>query len=109
MSHHLKSKCNNNHNNNNTTNPGPGSYKLPEHPAFSSLIAPHYTAECLVYVSLAIAAAPQGMWLNWTLVCALVFVAVNLGVTADGTKAWYERQFGRKAVEGKARMVPLVW
>ncbi|KAK5135473.1 hypothetical protein LTR08_005261 [Meristemomyces frigidus] len=84
-------------------------YKLPDHLAFSGLIAPHYNAECIIYMSLAILAAPQGMWLNWTMVCALVFVAVNLGVTADGTKGWYERRFGKQAVEGKARMVPLIW
>ena len=28
-------------------------YKLPEHPAFAYLIAPHYTAECLIYLALA--------------------------------------------------------
>ncbi|KAK4548652.1 hypothetical protein LTR36_009563 [Oleoguttula mirabilis] len=89
--------------------PRKSDYKLPEHPAFSSLIAPHYTAECLIYVSLALLAAPRGVWMNWTLVCALIFVVVNLGVTADGTKSWYETRFGKKAVEGKARMIPLVW
>lgn len=84
-------------------------YKLPEHPAFSGLIAPHYTAECLVYVSLALLATPQGAWLNWTLVCALSFVMINLGVTADGTKDWYGMKFGKKAVQGKSRMIPRVW
>lgn len=84
-------------------------YRLPEHPAFSSLIAPHYTAECLIYLSLAVLAAPQGAWLNWTLTCALVFVAVNLGITANGTKEWYQRRFGPKAVEGKWRLIPAVY
>jgi len=84
-------------------------YKLPTHPAFSNLIAPHYTAECLIYVSLAIVAAPQRAWLNWTLVCAMVFVVVNLGITADGTKSWYVSKFEEKAVAGKARMISGVW
>ncbi|KAK5125347.1 hypothetical protein LTR85_000456 [Meristemomyces frigidus] len=83
-------------------------YKLPEHPAFSGLIAPHYTAECLIYVSLALFAASQDAWLNWTLVSAMVFVVVNLGVTADGTKTWYEAKFGKKAVGRQARMIPLL-
>ena len=84
-------------------------YKLPTHPAFQSLIAPHYFAECLIYLSLALVAAPERSWMNWTLASALVFVAVNLGVTAGVTKEWYERRFGKGAVRGKWRMVPGVW
>lgn len=84
-------------------------YKTPTHPAFHTLIAPHYFAECVIYASLALVAAPQGAWLNWTLVCALVFVVVNLGVTADGTKSWYEAKFGQDAVQGKQRMIPFLY
>lgn len=88
---------------------GEGEYKLPTHPAFQPLVCPHYAAECLIYLSMAITAAPQGSWMNWTLVCAFVFATVNLGVTAEGTRAWYEKRFGAEAVEGKWRMVPGVW
>lgn len=88
---------------------GEGDYKLPTHPAFQPFICPHYTAECLIYLSLAIVAAPASRPLNSTLLCALVFVVVNLAVTADGTKAWYEKRFGKEAVEGKWRMVPGLW
>lgn len=88
---------------------GGGEYKLPTHPAFQPLVCPHYTAEVLIYLSMAIVATPQSAWLNWTLVCALVFVTVNLAVTADGTKKWYEKRFGPEAVRGKWRMLPLVW
>lgn len=84
-------------------------YQLPTHPAFNGLVAPHYTAECVIYVALTILAAPQGAWLNWTLATALIFVVVNLGVTADVTKGWYQRRFGKGAVSHKARMVPRVW
>ncbi|KAK3723520.1 hypothetical protein LTR37_001772 [Vermiconidia calcicola] len=84
-------------------------YKLPSHPAFQPLIAPHYTAECLIYLSLALVSAPQGEWVNVTMLCAMVFVVVNLGVTADGTKRWYERRFGAEAVKGKWRMIPLLY
>ena len=94
---------------NKTSTSGPSDYKLPEHPAFANCIAPHYTAECQIYLSMAVFAAPRGEWLNGTLICALVFVVVNLGVTADGTKVWYERQFGKQAVEGKSRMLPYIW
>jgi 3-oxo-5-alpha-steroid 4-dehydrogenase 3 / polyprenol reductase len=84
-------------------------YQLPTHPAFSSLIAPHYTAECVIYLALAILAAPSGAWLNGTLACALVFVVVNLGVTAQGTREWYLRRFGKEGVEGRWRMIPFIF
>ncbi|KAK0874915.1 hypothetical protein LTR91_001338 [Friedmanniomyces endolithicus] len=85
-------------------------YKLPDHPAFAYLIAPHYTAECLIYLSLTMVAAPQGSaWVNRTLACALVFVVVNLGATADVTREWYRGRFGEAAVKGKWRLVPYVW
>ncbi|WPG98434.1 Hypothetical protein R9X50_00122400 [Acrodontium crateriforme] len=84
-------------------------YKVPEHPAFTSLIAPHYTAECIIYAALALIATPTGAWLNWTIASALLFVAVNLGVTAAGTKIWYERTFGPEAVAKKWTLIPFVW
>lgn len=84
-------------------------YKLPDHPAFNLSLTPHYFAECLIYTSLSILAAPQGEWLNWTFVTALVFVAVNLGVTADGTRKWYREKFGAEAVARRARMIPSVY
>lgn len=86
-----------------------GEYKLPIHPAFQSLISPHYTAECLIYLSFAMVSAPQGAWVNGTMLCALVFVAVNLGVSAEVTRRWYEQRFGPEAVRGKWRMIPFVY
>lgn len=85
------------------------SYKLPDHPAFHPTLTPHYLAECTIYLSLAALAAPPGEWLNGTLICALLFVAVNLGVTAHGTHEWYERKFGKSALEGRWKMVPFVF
>lgn len=84
-------------------------YQLPEHPAFSICWTPHYLAECLIYLALAIAAAPKGAVLNWTFVTTLVFVMTNLGVTAFGTGQWYEQKFGAEAVKGKARMIPFIF
>lgn len=84
-------------------------YKIPTHPAFQSLIAPHYTAECLIYVSLAIVGAPKGHFVNLTLASALVFVVMNLGVTAGFTRKWYEKRFGSEAVKGKWNMIPWVY
>lgn len=84
-------------------------YQLPEHPAFNISLTPHYLAECLIYLALAVAAAPKGTILNWTFVTALVFVMTNLGVTAYGTGQWYEQKFGSDAVKGVTRMIPFVF
>ena len=86
-----------------------GEYKIPTHPAFQSVIAPHYTAECLIYLSLAVVGAPRGHLINTTISCALIFVVINLGVTAGGTRQWYEKRFGSEAVKGKWKMIPFVY
>jgi 3-oxo-5-alpha-steroid 4-dehydrogenase 3 len=36
-------------------------------------------------------------------------VAVNLGATAKGTKAWYEQKFGADKVAGQWLMIPPVY
>ncbi|KAF7187371.1 Polyprenol reductase, partial [Pseudocercospora fuligena] len=88
----------------------PGSqYRLPDHPAWNLSLTPHYFAECLIYLSLAVIAAPRGSVLNWTFVSALTFVAINLGVTAYGTKEWYKQKFGDQAVYRRARMIPFIY
>lgn len=84
-------------------------YSLPELGLFRYLICPHYFCECLVYLSLAIVAASKGELLNKTLLCALSFVMVNLGVTASGTRKWYAEKFGSKAVETKWNMIPFIF
>ena len=84
-------------------------YKLPNHPAFHLTLTPHYFAECIIYLSLAGMAAPSGQWLNGTVSCALLFVAVNLGVTAHGTYDWYRQKFGKESLRGRWRMVPFVF
>ncbi|KAL7267186.1 hypothetical protein RUND412_010239, partial [Rhizina undulata] len=73
-------------------------YSLPEHLAFQSLICPHYFAECLIYLSLAVMGAPRGAPLNWTVCTGLVLVGVNLGVTSTVNREWYEQKFGPNSV-----------
>ncbi|KAK3295965.1 uncharacterized protein B0H64DRAFT_323630 [Chaetomium fimeti] len=84
-------------------------YSVPEGGMFDHYICPHYTCECLLYLSMAIATAPRGVWCNRTLICALIFVAVNLGVTASGTRKWYAEKFGIGAVANKWNMIPFVF
>ncbi|KAI3336932.1 3-oxo-5-alpha-steroid 4-dehydrogenase [Xylariaceae sp. AK1471] len=83
-------------------------YSFPEDGLFQYLVCPHYTCECLLYLSMAVIAAPEGQLYNQTLACAVLFVSINLGVTANGTKQWYSEKFGSK-VQGKWKMIPVVF
>ncbi|KAF2125743.1 hypothetical protein P153DRAFT_257293, partial [Dothidotthia symphoricarpi CBS 119687] len=84
-------------------------YQLPSHLLFPNLLCPHYTCEVAIYALLSFLAAPDGRWVSWTLLCATIFVAINLGVTAMGTKKWYAEKFGVEKVRPRRRMVPWVW
>ncbi|KAL1840097.1 hypothetical protein VTJ49DRAFT_792 [Mycothermus thermophilus] len=84
-------------------------YSVPDAGMFRHYICPHYTCECLIYLSMAVATAPHGSLCNRTLLCAAIFVAVNLGVTAWGTRKWYAQKFGPSAVEGKWNMIPFLF
>src|SRR3954468_8722038 len=64
-------------------------YSLPQGGLFRHIVCPHYTCECILYLSLAVVAAPRGQLCNQTLLWAHIFVLINLGVTAHGTKRWY--------------------
>lgn len=84
-------------------------YTLPHEGWFRYIVCPHYTAECLIYLALALIAAPKGRFVNQTVLLGLTFVAVNLGATAEGTRSWYEDKFGKENVKGKWRMIPFLF
>ncbi|KAI6379090.1 hypothetical protein MCOR25_002074 [Pyricularia grisea] len=84
-------------------------YSLPTHGLFQYTVCAHYTCECLIYFSLAIVAAPEGQLFNKTILAAVVFVAVNLGLTAYGTRKWYETKFGADKIASRWTMIPLVY
>ncbi|GIK02423.1 hypothetical protein Aspvir_006476 [Aspergillus viridinutans] len=81
-------------------------YTLPTHPMFRRIVCPHYTAECVIYLSLALLAAPDGEMVNKTLLSCFTFVTVNLGVTAAISKRWYEQKLGPDAVKERWNMIP---
>jgi 3-oxo-5-alpha-steroid 4-dehydrogenase 3 len=81
-------------------------YTLPTHPMFQRIVCPHYTAECVIYLSLTLLAAPSGEMVNKTLLSCFTFVTVNLGVTAAISKRWYEQKFGLDAVKERWNMIP---
>ncbi|KAF2712889.1 3-oxo-5-alpha-steroid 4-dehydrogenase-like protein [Pleomassaria siparia CBS 279.74] len=84
-------------------------YQMPGHPTFPNLLCPHYTCEVMIYLLLSYLGAPASMRWNKTLLCATVFVAVNLGVTAAGTREWYVSRFGAEKMKRAKMMVPFVW
>ena len=84
-------------------------YTLPAHPAFRAIVCPHYTAECVLYAALTFLAAPEGTLINNTVLCATVFVVVNLGITADISRTWAIEKFGKEKVQNKWRMLPGIW
>ncbi|KAK0623428.1 hypothetical protein B0T14DRAFT_427666 [Immersiella caudata] len=84
-------------------------YSLPDEGLFRHLVSPHYTCECLLYLSLAIAAAPQGEVANKTMLSVLFFVLVNLGLTASSTRQWYANKFGAEAVVRRWNMIPFIF
>jgi len=84
-------------------------YTLPQRPMFRLIVCPHYTSECLIYVALAVVAAPRGQILNKTLLTGLMFVVANLAVTADSSRKWYIQKFGAEKLKGRWRMVPYVY
>ncbi|PWY95457.1 protein DFG10 [Aspergillus sclerotioniger CBS 115572] len=84
-------------------------YTLPTHPVFRRIVCPHYTAECVVYLSLALLAARKGEIVNKTLLSALAFVVINLGATAANTRQWYLRKFGEESVRERWNMIPWVY
>jgi 3-oxo-5-alpha-steroid 4-dehydrogenase 3 len=84
-------------------------YSLPEKGMFEYLICPHYTCECLLYLAMAVGGAPKGAVFNKTLLCGLIFIVTNLGVTAAGTRKWYIERFGTEAVKTRWTMIPFLF
>ncbi|KZF22198.1 protein DFG10 [Xylona heveae TC161] len=84
-------------------------YTFPKHPIFRFLLCPHYTMECLIYLSLSLIAAPEGVIVNKSVLAGLIFVVINLGVTAGTTREWYVQKFGEEQVRGKWRMIPFIY
>ncbi|RKF61177.1 Polyprenol reductase [Golovinomyces cichoracearum] len=84
-------------------------YSLPQHRFFRYIVCPHYTCECLIYLSIALASAPEDRIFNSTILTGLAFVVANLAVTADGTYRFYKERFGTKQMENKWRMMSLLY
>ncbi|PHH80344.1 hypothetical protein CDD82_1816 [Ophiocordyceps australis] len=84
-------------------------YTLPNKGLFSRLVCPHYTCECVIYLAIALMAAPAGALFNRCVLSCLLFTIVNLGLTAHDTKQWYAQKFGAQQVANKWIMIPFVF
>lgn len=84
-------------------------YTLPDHNFFQWLLCPHYTAECIIYIALAIVSAPLGQTVNHTMGMALLFTFTNLALTAQTTREWSVAKFGSEKIRSRSRMIPFVY
>ncbi|KAH8803262.1 3-oxo-5-alpha-steroid 4-dehydrogenase-like protein [Xylogone sp. PMI_703] len=84
-------------------------YTLPNRGLFRSIICPHYTMECLIYISIAIISAPPDQYMNHSVLVGLIFVVTNLAITADASLKWSIERFGREKMGRRWRMVPYVY
>ena len=76
-------------------------YTLPNATMFRSIICPHYFAECIIYLALAILAAPKGHIINRTIFAGDIFVVALLGISAGTNEKWYREKFGEDSVKGE--------
>lgn len=84
-------------------------YTLPTEGLFRLFVCPHYTCECVMYLALALVAAPPDRLFNPSLLCVFVFVVTNLGITARNSEKWYEEKFGRDKLAGRWKMIPFAF
>ncbi|CAO3565940.1 unnamed protein product [Mortierella alpina] len=70
-------------------------YKVPFGDWFEYMVAPHYTAEMVIYLGFYLMASPT-LFVPSTLLLAWIWVVVNLGIVARETDQWYRSRFGDK-------------
>lgn len=86
-------------------------YSLPRHWLFRKLIAPHYTAECGIYLGLAMITASDQHIYNPILFSMVLLTTVNLSITAHDTKGWMMAKFrgAEKEIRKKYCMFLGIW
>lgn len=79
-------------------------YSVPRGDWFEWIVVPHYFADILIYVSLCI----LYQFKNMTLLCGLIWTAVNLSITANQTFLWYQKHFPHRQ-ENRWRIIPGIY
>jgi 3-oxo-5-alpha-steroid 4-dehydrogenase 3 len=73
-------------------------YKVPSGDWFQYMVAPHYSAEMVIYLGLYLMGSSSPMTASSstapTLLCAWIWVIINLGIVARETDQWYRARFG---------------
>ncbi|KAI7904611.1 3-oxo-5-alpha-steroid 4-dehydrogenase-domain-containing protein [Cokeromyces recurvatus] len=82
-------------------------YSIPRGDWFEFIVAPHYFADILIYLSLNILYHFQ----NYIFICGLIWTIVNLSITANETQSWYYHHFSREKYHqafphGRYRIIP---
>jgi len=70
--------------------------------SFQLFLTPHYTAEILIYLAMAL------LLRNGTILCALVWVVTNLSVSAGETRVWVNNKF-RGHEWGRWNLIPFMY
>ncbi|KAG1040460.1 hypothetical protein G6F25_004761 [Rhizopus arrhizus] len=81
-------------------------YSVPKGDWFEWIVAPHYFADILIYVSLCILYRFQ----NMIILFGLVWTVVNLSITANQTFLWYQKQFPQHPeLKKRWRIIPGIY
>jgi hypothetical protein len=80
--------------------------RIPNKDEFALVISPHHGCEILIYSGLLVLGSltPSGIFVNNTLLLALLFLYIKLRTTAQGSKIRYQDRFGEEAVKEKNLM-----
>jgi 3-oxo-5-alpha-steroid 4-dehydrogenase 3 / polyprenol reductase len=69
---------------------------------FRLFLTPHYTAEILLYLALAL------LCQNWTLFMSLIWTITNLAVSSGETREWARKKFEGKEW-GRWNLIPFIY
>lgn len=86
-------------------------YVLPSGGPFDLITCPHYLAEILLYLGLALVCASIDLCSAAGSILILAWVIVNLVLAASATHRWYEIELGEelKKKRGLRRLIPFLW
>ena len=89
------------------TAPDPKVYKLPTRSWFKIVCVPHYSAEVLIYLSLAML-LPYGSG-SWSPGLMVIWVSSNLAVVAHTQHQWYQQQYPGEVPHPWYKLFPYIW
>lgn len=85
------------------------SHLLPNGDWFKYVSSPHYLAEIVIYVGIAIMVSSHTGKLHLSLYLMIAFTIINLSITANGTHQWYLDNFKDKVPKERRRIIPFLF